>query len=852
MSLTEKFKEKLQTLQNLDPKQNSVALDAKLQLRKIGKTSRFCNFIRWVVYLISLTLVPRNRELDRLTKTIIKELGELNHCTEGDKTLIEKAFKNLQIINEENGGSKGKLLKKTIEKIKSVPVIQTLVNVPPKKIENLQAQLNKELNIKNRMAPTPPKRNPPVPPVKIEEKKPVKVEEQKPIAPVQIVKVEDQKPQQPQEPKPLANEKKEEVIEVPVSKNSIDIPKEEQKETSAAKKIQDLIEDKGPPLPLDELVRCASFLIELPEDSIEDWLFDPGLKAIAHKIQESPQKNISEEFLKNPRTFIKIFKRFDEKLKSHLLAIGLSETLQANNKFDQLITIQAIDETREIWKEACQFFINFETFKKSILINLPAKYITTIIEEQTNIGNVDFVLNLFAHFFSKNDSLDDQKKFLENIDPEFFKSFTPSHDQDPDGNSLWLRFLKALDSCEANEQVTSIVTNLTEKLLQDKDLKYLIGDISLKLLQLLSIDRFKDVDPVLCTALIVKTNQLQNPAYKSILDNFKLYKLTKEHYDELREDFFKYFKDIERQDMPYIVNLINWYRLYPVSVGYLLKSLKENFSEELWFKYLSLLPYEIVKTQAESQLASCTSSQFLQILSLLTPQDTSLNIVMYKDTISNWYNNDKTSVRQYDKLFPVVVNSSILKEICEPIFKAKDEGNFDIIFAHLEKEPWKALIMTASLSKEINSYLSKWLLNQMVDKKLRFPFCDRIFSGSLKLQNPKVHEVNNKVNRFFSRSRSYDIIDGYDNLDETVKKYLLHSIQSSSPQELSRNLLNIHTNLLFMGLLDEKGRKNIQDAISEPASQKAIDKVVELAKLIGAELKDKKDLMDQFLMAIHT
>lgn len=129
MAFSSKVGQKVQFLNDLDPDQFSINTKDN-ELITVNKRSAVCNFFSWVIYLLSFTLIPRNHKLDHITREILQEMEEeLDYATDREKSLAEKAVRNLGVIIENNGGSEGKnveALLQTIAKIQSLPEVKKL------------------------------------------------------------------------------------------------------------------------------------------------------------------------------------------------------------------------------------------------------------------------------------------------------------------------------------------------------------------------------------------------------------------------------------------------------------------------------------------------------------------------------------------------------------------------------------------------------------------------------------------------------------------------------------------------------------------------------------------------------
>lgn len=135
MSISPKVSQTIQFLNSLDPTKESVTWKDN-ELAKVEKRSAFHNFFSWFIYLITFTLVPRNRELDQITQEILKDLADdIGNATVQEKDLAEKAVRILNEVSANNGGSRGKELDQllaTMDKIQGLPEVQKLAKSPKK------------------------------------------------------------------------------------------------------------------------------------------------------------------------------------------------------------------------------------------------------------------------------------------------------------------------------------------------------------------------------------------------------------------------------------------------------------------------------------------------------------------------------------------------------------------------------------------------------------------------------------------------------------------------------------------------------------------------------------------------
>ena len=536
MLLNESMRNQLRYWKVLIPKE-SLRFDKNLDLEKVEKDSPFRTFVRWLVYIISFTLVPRNSELDRLTKAISKKIGQIQQCSSSDRLLIERALKNLKSVIHHNAGSKVKLLNKTVEKVKAIAILQIPVKVEIQKMPStflLPVQETIVLKINEPHL----KVNEPIPEIK--------------------------------EPAPKVNDLTPEINETTptVNEPTTDVNQTVPEVNETTPKVNEPITDINQTVP--EINEQATVLKETSDEKV--------------MIQQTPQIQIEEQLYKLDNQTELVEK------KPPVL-----------NEFEKLTEVDNPKEDAPALKE--------EPTSQNTLHE---------IEEKDVSSNLNKII------------YEENKQFLEKVDSSFFKEFIPSQEK-----NLWLPFLKLLDTCESNDHTAAIVSNVLENL-SPNGLKFLVADISPKLLKLVSIDPIKQEDLVLSVAILVKTNQLGDPTHQALLEKFKNVNT------DLMPELIKYFKDVEDTDVTTLVNLINWLWLnslknYHISIERLLSEIKKNYPEDTWFKYLSHLPYEIVKTHALAKLDSDNPIQFLKIISLVTHQDAQLSITYNKHSILTWY-----------------------------------------------------------------------------------------------------------------------------------------------------------------------------------------------------------------------
>lgn len=143
MAISPEFNKIVRFLNERDVVKDSIFLPKnKKELQRIDKRTRFQNFLHWFIHIITFTLVPRNKDLDRVTLHILAHAKELDKSTGRftieQKNLLKHAFKNLRTIIRENGGrNEGEVSQRlrSINKINSLESVQELKGQPAGKIE---------------------------------------------------------------------------------------------------------------------------------------------------------------------------------------------------------------------------------------------------------------------------------------------------------------------------------------------------------------------------------------------------------------------------------------------------------------------------------------------------------------------------------------------------------------------------------------------------------------------------------------------------------------------------------------------------------------------------------------------
>lgn len=142
MIFSPEFNQYIDVLHKLKPEKDSVIFNTDSKnIKPTGKRSRFRNFCSWFIYLITFTLVPRNAQLDELSRRILSDAVKINKksiLTEHEKKLYSEALGKLSLIIENNGGSLGKKVEKVLKTIAKIKALTPVVKLTENKLNSAE------------------------------------------------------------------------------------------------------------------------------------------------------------------------------------------------------------------------------------------------------------------------------------------------------------------------------------------------------------------------------------------------------------------------------------------------------------------------------------------------------------------------------------------------------------------------------------------------------------------------------------------------------------------------------------------------------------------------------------------
>jgi hypothetical protein len=512
------------------------------------------------------------------------------------------------------------------------------------------------------------------------------------------------------------------------------------------------------------------------------------LSFVVKRFEECSTQVIAPEVLKNKETFIKLYPLLTkDEVKVTILAKAL-DALISDHIFDSLFK-SAANETPEIWRKAYTKFLNNHSADKKNKISFDA-FAKTFL--------VSLPIDLIAIFLKGQLDLDNQDFTL-----KLFAHFTSLENQ-----------------------------------------KILLATVE---------------DPLLRLTLLVKNNLVQNPDMKDLI-NASCKIIDK----KIIGQFVINIKKEDAAAVPQIIELIKSSDSKEFSENLLHNLLYVDVTRTLCLAHIhENLPYDVVKKQALDILKSKDTNKYdahncrliAEILSLL-PHEIAcehINMSYWKNDICKWYPDSdlKNQLIPFNLILPFMVNAKHLETVFTMIFNNKDERYYEMIFTHLEKEPWKA-IMIAGLYKGEKKLIQQWIMKHHIMKgRPVLPLCAKFFHEKFTSSISDYEDMHKKFFDFFKPAKN--IIEKsqiFKDLDETLQEYFLYTLKKKDDLKgLGQDLLYMHPDLLKIGLLDDEARKNILYAIQQnkhASSEKVKTKMKNLASDLKRFYKNDKEILNTF------
>lgn len=124
MEISQHLKNEMEFLTHIDPVKSTIVFQNNT-LKEKKKSSRFHQFIRWALYILTCGCMARNPELDKASASLLKEMKEIKGPLSPDETaLLESGMKTLIAIIKNNGGRNGEKAHALLEKIHNTKKMQ--------------------------------------------------------------------------------------------------------------------------------------------------------------------------------------------------------------------------------------------------------------------------------------------------------------------------------------------------------------------------------------------------------------------------------------------------------------------------------------------------------------------------------------------------------------------------------------------------------------------------------------------------------------------------------------------------------------------------------------------------------
>ena len=248
--------------------------------------------------------------------------------------------------------------------------------------------------------------------------------------------------------------------------------------------------------------KILDFVQDFIANQNPDQKRDNVLKEIA-AFFETPYMGIYLE--KNLKAFSALLPFLNGEKQKIILEHMLSEITFRNNRgiYEELIQ-EAEKLPLNFWTEASSALTQHEH-----LMSLPPKQCAAIINGQSKKNH--YTDSLILHYFEK-DVVDNQKVFIEHLDPEFFDLFK-TRVIEP---TIWQQFLKVFDETLDQEETQKLLILVAKNLFKNPDCYTFRNLSSLKAhhMKLLSLEDYR---PEIALPLALLTQKYKEPEHQRII-----------------------------------------------------------------------------------------------------------------------------------------------------------------------------------------------------------------------------------------------------------------------------------------------------------------------------------------------
>ncbi|MBN9377490.1 MAG: hypothetical protein BGO14_10370 [Chlamydiales bacterium 38-26] len=829
----------LEFIGRVDPLKASLAIAPSGQLVVTKKKSSLSNFFSWVIHVITLTLVPRNQDLDKVTLRILQQYKNLDPTLPlkpQEKSTLKDGISRLQIIIKKNGGCHAKKVSALLSTIQKIHTIRVALNNPSKgskidlptpTFDNLEDLLNHLMQ---------------------EEKK--------------------------------GHDHQQQILDILLKMES---PIKLTDSQSAY--LSDALKNVPYSWVKENVKKLSPDMLRfIGEISCKTWMKE-GSAFIFHSFEALTCDPIDQVRLK---AWASIFPVFDERNEFAGLECSFKNLLRQDVLSSEKIGI--LEENLE--EEDLQNFIRSffglmylkaygSDFSKALdlvrrfklpnqcriwqlfrQVEQPERLVEVLqaILPSLNLKDEQVVLEFFADLYkcwrAEDSLLAEILEYLSlhifpsfnvlKFSPEIWRVLAKLDINNENSKKCFLSFAQALflNADFLNQEKRSkdhifYFFNMIDihRIKRTKTDEKIHKEVVVKYLNLLLLEEYPPYIHMMIFCL-------RNSFKKEPQDSKCIQKITEKMSDEqitLFNTFFTHFSESRILDIsnPYeiLVYSINWlYENHSVSnqdsnkTNPLLESLlnlifhpvNEDYSAFLRSLSLKGLSKRILIDQAN---INCFDSDmlFYEMLHLLPSDEGRRFLATHWKRIVNdarnlffkgipakmIYAGDHSP---FASILKHINTADKLKELLFSVFIEETftmysnfySIHFEGIFRHFEEYPWKLLIMSDDFSVNLKQIIPWWC-------KERFPLCKKVV-----LQNwtkDQCETLNEHLIQLFSSTETQDYgkaLEAYNQLSEDVKEYLLLNTRSKKHLELCRHLDLMNVGQLLVALLDETSQKNIR------------------------------------------
>lgn len=431
------------------------------------------------------------------------------------------------------------------------------------------------------------------------------------------------------------------------------------------------------------------------------------------------------------------------------------------------------------------------------------------------VDNKEFLYNYFEKF--KHLDTDSQKNVIKYLNPQLFKSNNLSRIT----QETWTAFYKVLTE-DLNEENKSLLFDSTTALFNGPNFKYhmkLLENFNQDVLKLLPVEEYERIPRLILMSLTQRLHDRKRLATHTI--------------EELKADDENSFFDIiqtycEQQNIDIadiLIYLINTtYELSPDAhflTACIAKLWDYRLTEGSKIKIMRGIPPKILKSHVIPNAERLLKSLLFVLIKRVEGPDARLLIEAHWEKLTekayeyHLYGSNALPISLFLKLTD---DSDKLKHLLQGILNAnillqtqnlsaagaKLNRTITQIFEHLEKHPWKMMLLVDhSRYNKNNLTLKEWVDNQKTNGQLRYPNCKHIIDryDASNFTSETCRNLNGQIQKFFNltKEKKYDeAAENFKSLHEIIKNQLIHFGKNTTTEELANEVGYMNDGELFV------------------------------------------------------